>query len=141
VRNVGAIARTASCASVHALILPASGSAQINADAVKTSAGALNSLPVCRSRNLVNTVKYLKESGIIVYGTSEKAELLYHQVPLDIPVGIVMGSEERGISGGILKECHNLVKIPVSGNIACLNVSAAASILIYETIRQRQVRE
>ena len=137
VRNIGAIARTAACASVHAIIVPASGSAQINADAIKTSAGALNSLPVCRSKSLVETIKYLKNSGIRVAGTSEKADSIYHDAVLTGPVALVLGSEDRGLSAGVLKECHDLVKIPVYGNISSLNVSAAAAILIYETVRQR----
>ena len=141
VRNIGAIARTAACASVHALILPTTGSAQINADTIKTSAGALNTIPVCRSENLVKTVKYLKDCGIRIFGASEKANSLYHQVPLDGPTAIVLGAEDKGISEGLLKVCHDLIKIPVSGHIASLNVSAAAAVLIFETIRQRQNEE
>ena len=141
VRNIGAIARTAACASVHALILPTTGSAQINADTIKTSAGALNTLPVCRSENLVKTVKYLKDCGIRIFGASEKANSLYYQVPLDGPAALVLGAEDKGISEGLLKVCHDLIKIPVSGYIASLNVSAAAAVLIFETIRQRQKEE
>jgi 23S rRNA (guanosine2251-2'-O)-methyltransferase len=137
VRNIGAIARTAACASVHALILPATGSAQINADAIKTSAGALNTLPVCRSQELVSTIKYLKGCGITIYGASEKVGTLYHQVAFDGPAALVLGAEDTGISEGIMKVCHELVKIPVYGPIASLNVSAAAAVLIFEMIRQR----
>lgn len=141
VRNIGAIARTAACASVHALILPTTGSAQINADTIKTSAGALNTLPVCRSENLVKTVKYLKDCGIRIFGANENASSLYHQVPLNGPTALILGAEDKGISEGLLKVCHDLIKIPVYGQIASLNVSAAAAVLIFETIRQRQTAE
>jgi len=141
VRNLGAVARTAECASVHALILPSTGSAQINADTIKTSAGALTTLPVCRSQDLLKTVKYLKDSGIKIIGASEKANLLYHQVPLNGPTALILGSEDKGVSEGLLKVCHDLIKIPVSGSIASLNVSAAAAVLIFETVRQRQATE
>ena len=141
VRNIGAIARTAACASVHALILPVTGSAQINADAIKTSAGALNSLPVCRSQDLVRTIIYLKDCGIRVIGATEKADSVYHQVMFDGPVTLVLGAEDKGISERVMKVCHDLVKIPVYGNIASLNVSAAAAVFLFEAARQRALME
>ena len=137
VRNFGAIARTAECAGVDGLIIPHKGAARIHEDAVKTSAGALLSIPVCRHYNLSEAVRYLKNSGIRVVGATEKSDLSFYETSLRDPVAIIMGSEEKGISGAILKMCNELVSIPLFGNISSLNVSVAASLLMYEAIRQR----
>ncbi len=137
VRNFGAIARTAECAGVHALVIPAKGAAQINADAVKTSSGALNFIPVCREENLVRTVTFLQESGLQVVACTEKAEQLLYQTDLAVPTAIVMGSEEDGISNELIRKADAIVKIPQIGQIASLNVSVAAGVMIYEVIRQR----
>ncbi|MCK4853826.1 MAG: 23S rRNA (guanosine(2251)-2'-O)-methyltransferase RlmB [Bacteroidales bacterium] len=137
VRNFGAIARTAECAGVDGLIIPLKGSARIHEDAVKTSAGALLTIPVCRHHNLFEAVKYIKNSGIRVVGATAKADLTFYEADLRDPVAIVMGSEEKGISGTVLKICDELVSIPLFGNISSLNVSVAASLLMYEAIRQR----
>ncbi len=137
VRNFGAIARSAEVAGVHALIIPEKGGAQINADAVKTSAGALLNIPVCRVRNLGVTAKDLQRSGLRIVGASEKAEKLYHEADLSGPMAIVMGSEDTGISIEILKYCDELVKIPQNGKIESLNVSAASAVLIFEAVKQR----
>lgn len=137
VRNFGAIARTAECAGVHALVVPHKGGARIHEDAVKTSAGALLSVPVCRHYNLADAVKYLKNCGIRAIGATEKTDLTFYETNLRDPVAIIMGSEEKGISGAVLKICDELVSIPLFGKIASLNVSVAASLLIYEAIRQR----
>jgi 23S rRNA (guanosine2251-2'-O)-methyltransferase len=137
VRNFGAIARTSECAGVDGLIIPQRGAARIHEDAVKTSAGALLSIPVCRHYNLVEAVRYLRNSGIKTVGATEKSDLSFYETSFRDPVAIIMGSEEKGISTSILKLCDELVSIPLFGNIASLNVSVAASLLIYEAIRQR----
>jgi 23S rRNA (guanosine2251-2'-O)-methyltransferase len=137
VRNFGAIARSAECAGVDGLVIPESGSARIHEDAVKTSSGALLNIPVCRAARLANAVRYLKNSGIRIVGATEKASVNFFDADLKDPVAIVMGSEEKGIHPGILSLCDEQVSIPVYGNIASLNVSVAASLLMYETVRQR----
>ena len=137
VRNFGAIARTAECAGVDGLIIPQKGAAMIHEDAVKTSAGALLSVPVCRHYNLTEAVRYLKNSGIRAIGATEKSGITFYETSFIDPVAIIMGSEDRGISGAVLKMCDELVSIPLFGNISSLNVSVAASLLMYEAIRQR----
>jgi len=137
VRNVGAIVRTAECAGVDAIIVPSRGSAQLNADAVKTSAGALHRVSLCRSPNLKETLTFLKQSGITVVAATEHATELYHKVDFTAPLAIIMGSEEDGVSPEYLKLADKRVKIPLMGEIASLNVSVAAGILLFETLRQR----
>ncbi|MCQ2289983.1 MAG: 23S rRNA (guanosine(2251)-2'-O)-methyltransferase RlmB [Muribaculaceae bacterium] len=137
VRNFGAIARTCECAGVNAIVIPERNSVSVNADAVKTSAGALNYLPVCRERNLVNAVKYLRDSGFMVMGASEKTDLNYTKADFTGPVAIVLGAEDTGISADILRLCDTLVAIPEFGEINSLNVSVAGGIMIYEVVRQR----
>lgn len=137
VRNFGAIARTCECAGVNAIVIPERNSVSVNADAVKTSAGALNYLPVCRERNLVNAVKYLRDSGFKVMGASEKTDLNYTKADFTGPVAIVLGAEDTGISADILRLCDTLVAIPEFGEINSLNVSVAGGIMIYEVVRQR----
>ena len=138
VRNVGAIARTAECAGVDALVIPARGSAQINADAVKTSAGALARIPVCRTQNLYRTCQFLKHSGLQLVACTEKGNEIYHRINYLPPTSIVMGAEDTGISTDILKLADQLVKIPLLGEIRSLNVSVATGIILYELVRQRQ---
>lgn len=137
VRNFGAIARSAECAGVHAIIIPIRGAAQVNADAMKTSAGALNKIPVCREKNLYAVVDYLKQSGVKIIAASEKAKNFHFQTKLDVPAGIVMGSEEKGVTPALLEKCDEIVKIPMRGEIASLNVSVAAGIFVFEALRQR----
>lgn len=137
VRNFGSIARTAECMGVNALIIPAKGSAQINADAVKTSAGALNFIPVCREPSLNLAVNYLKESGIQVIGCTEKAKETFDKIDFSSPVCIVMGSEDTGISPELMTLCDGLGKILLSGSIESLNVGSACSMVLYEVWRQR----
>ncbi len=138
VRNFGAIARTADCAGVDALIIPIRGAALINEDAMKTSAGALNHMKVCKVDNLKKTIKFLKESGLTLYGATEKANKDYYSVDYSGPTAIVMGSEEDGISNDILKEVHELIKIPLYGNIESLNVSVATGIVLFECLKQKK---
>jgi len=137
VRNMGAIARTAEGAGIHALILPTGESAQINADAVKTSSGALHTLPVCRTESLVKTVTFLKESGLQVVAATEKAERLLYDADFTRPTAIILGSEDTGIERNLILLSDIQVKIPLYGTIQSLNVSVAASILMYEAVRQR----
>jgi 23S rRNA (guanosine2251-2'-O)-methyltransferase len=137
VRNMGAIARTAEGAGIHALVIPTGESAQINADAVKTSSGALHSLPVCRTESLVKTVTFLKESGLQVVAATEKAERLLYDADFTRPTTIILGSEDTGIERSLLSLSEVQVKIPLYGMIRSLNVSVAASILMYEVVRQR----
>jgi len=138
VRNFGAIARTADCAGVHAIVLPEKGSAQINSDAVKTSAGALNFLPVCRVKNLYYTIKDLKKMGLTVISCTEKTERTMYDADYTGPTVIVMGSEEDGISSEIMGISDEFVAIPMFGNIESLNVSVASGVMIYEALRQRK---
>ena len=137
VRNFGAIARTAECLGADALVIPSRGSARINSDAMKTSAGALNFIPVCREANLKDTIRYLQESGIVVVACTEKAEQDVWQSNLQGPVALLLGSEEDGISPEYLKLADGQLKIPISGNIASLNVSVATAMCLYEVVRQR----
>lgn len=137
VRNFGAIARTCECAGVNCIVIPERNSVSVNADAVKTSAGALNYLPVCRERNLVKSVQYLRDSGFKVMGALEKTDLNYTKADFTGPVAIVLGAEDTGISTDVLKLCDTLVAIPEFGQINSLNVSVAGGIMIYEVVRQR----
>ena len=137
VRNFGAVARTCECAGVSAIVIPDRESVSVNADAVKTSAGALNYLPVCREHNLVNAVKLLRDSGFKVVGTSDKSQMPYTQGDYTGPVAIVLGAEDKGISKEIMKLCDTQVLIPEFGHINSLNVSVAGGIMIYEVVRQR----
>ncbi len=137
VRNFGAIARTAECAGVHAILLPKRESAQINADAIKTSAGALHKIPICKVNNLTDGVMFLQASGLKIVGCTEKTEQSVYDVDYTTPTAIVMGSEENGISNQVLKICDDKTKIPMKGEIASLNVSVAAGIILYEVVKQR----
>jgi 23S rRNA (guanosine2251-2'-O)-methyltransferase len=137
VRNFGAITRTAECAGVDAIIIPEKGSARISGDAVKTSAGALHKIPVCRVKNLAQTIKFLQESGIQIVAATEKASDLYYQTDFSIPTAILMGSEDTGLEMEYLRTADRMVKIPILGEIESLNVSVAASILMYEAVKQR----
>lgn len=138
VRNFGAIARTCECAGVDAIIIPTQGSASINADAIKTSAGALHNIAVCRTENLTNCLKYLADSGIKSIAATEKATQTYTQCSMKDPIALIMGAEDVGIAPERLKLCEEQVRIPMSGKIASLNVSVSAGILIYEVLRQRE---
>ena len=137
VRNFGAIARTCVCAGVDALIIGTRGSAAINGDAVKASAGALHSLPICKVENLQNTLRYLQESGIRLVAATEHTDRNYTEVDMTLPTCIVMGSEEKGIYEENLKLCTDQVRLPMTGVIESLNVSVAAGVFIYEAVRQR----
>ncbi len=137
VRNFGAIARTCECSGVDAIIIPEKNSVSVNADAVKTSAGALLHIPVVRVKNLNKAIKQLKESGLMIVGATEKGSKNYTTFDYTVPTAIVMGAEDTGISNENLRECDYLAAIPMFGQINSLNVSVAAGILIYEVVRQR----
>jgi 23S rRNA (guanosine2251-2'-O)-methyltransferase len=137
VRNFGAIARTVECAGAQAIVVPLKGAAEINSDAMKTSSGALNFIPVCREASLNETVRYLQESGIQVVACTEKTDQTIYEIDFTVPTALVMGSEEDGISLDIIRKADQLAKIPLSGQIGSLNVSVATGIALYEAIRQR----
>ncbi len=137
VRNMGAIARTAACAGVHAIVVPTKGSAEINPDAIKTSAGALYTIPVCRHESLNQVMHFLQASGLQVVACTEKTDKLIYEPDYTLPTAIVMGAEDKGISNDIIRSADHLAKIPMYGEIASLNVSVSAGVIIYEAIRQR----
>lgn len=138
VRNFGAIARSAECAGAHGLIMPLKNSAPVNAESMKSSAGALSLIPVSRVGSIRNTLRMLQAEGLQVVGASEKSDTLLYDAPLTGPTALVMGSEDVGISKEVLKLCDRQVSIPMSGTIESLNVSAAAAVLLFEVVRQRK---
>jgi len=140
VRNVGAIARTAECAGIDGLIIPARGSAQINSDAIKTSAGALYKLPVVRSQNVKETLQFLRNSGLTIVAATEKSQKDYTAVDMNRPMALIMGSEGEGISEEYLKLTDEAVRIPIFGEIESLNVSVATGVIIFEALRQRNIQ-
>lgn len=140
VRNLGALARSAECSGMDALVVPSKGSAQINADAIKTSAGALNNIPVCRVNSLEDAAKYLQDSGFQIVAATEKAEDFIFNADFNKPVALILGAEDTGIDPKLLKMADALVKIPMYGAIQSLNVSAAASVLFFEIVRQRNFK-
>lgn len=131
VRNFGAICRTAEGAGVDAIIIPTKDAAQINADAIKTSAGAVFNIPICRETSLISSVYYLKESGLQIVGCTEKGAQDFRTVKLDGPSALIMGSEENGIDDKILGLCDYKAVIPMKGKTESLNVSVACGILLY----------
>ncbi|MGL4852399.1 MAG: 23S rRNA (guanosine(2251)-2'-O)-methyltransferase RlmB [Phocaeicola sp.] len=137
VRNFGAIARTCECAGVDAIIIPAKNSVSVNADAIKTSAGALHTLPVCREKNITETIKFLKNSGFKIVAATEKGDYDYTKANYQDPVCIIMGAEDTGVPYEHLALCDEWIKIPLRGTIGSLNVSVAAGVLIYEAVKQR----
>lgn len=138
VRNFGAIARTAECMGVHAIVIPSKGSAAINEDAIKTSAGALMKIPVCRSHNLKSSLEYLKDSGLTIAACTEEGAVNCYEADLKGPLAIIMGNEEEGVSPEYMKRSDLSIKIPMTGTIDSLNVSVSAGIVLYECMRQRR---
>lgn len=137
VRNFGAIARTAECAGLDGIIIPERGNAPISSDAMKTSAGALNHIPVCRERDLKKTIKLLHDSGIRIVACTEKTEKNIYEANLSGPIAILLGSEEDGIADTLLRDADELARIPLKGKIGSLNVSVAAGVAMYEVVRQK----
>ncbi|MBO4666031.1 MAG: 23S rRNA (guanosine(2251)-2'-O)-methyltransferase RlmB [Paludibacteraceae bacterium] len=138
VRNFGAIARTCVCAGVDALVIGARGGAAINGDAIKASAGALHTLPVCKVENMQNALRYLRDSGLSIVAATEHTDKNYTDADMTVPLAIVLGNEEKGIYEENLKLCNEKVRIPMTGTIESLNVSVAAGVFIYEVVRQRK---
>ncbi|WP_433896359.1 23S rRNA (guanosine(2251)-2'-O)-methyltransferase RlmB [Sphingobacterium mizutaii] len=139
VRNMGAIARTAECAGVHAIIVPKKGSAEINPDAIKTSAGALYKIPVCRHDSLGRVAKFLIDSGVQLVVSTEKTKESIYDVDYTTPSCIIMGAEDVGVSDDLIRIADKLAKIPMFGEIESLNVSVSAAVVIYEAVRQRNI--
>ena len=137
IRNFGGIARSAECAGAHGLITPLKNSAPVNADAIKTSAGALNVIPVARVGSIRNTLKSLQVEGFQIVAATEKSRKLLYDADFTKPTVIVMGAEDVGISKEVLKLCDEQLAIPLIGHIESLNVSAAAAIMLFEVVRQR----
>jgi 23S rRNA (guanosine2251-2'-O)-methyltransferase len=139
VRNFGAIARTAECTGVHAIVIPNKDSVSVTDDAIKTSAGALNKIPVCKVQDLSSVVHFLRESGVQVVSATEKTERLIFDVDLTLPTAVILGSEEDGVSLKLMAESDIKAKIPMSGTIGSFNVAVSAGIFMYEITRQRMM--
>lgn len=138
-RNFGAIARSCECAGADFIVIPERGSASATSDAVRASAGALFHLPVCRVRDCTAAVKILQENGYKIVGASEKGARNYTDVDFTVPVAVVMGAEDVGISNDVIRKCDDLAAIPIKGKVGSLNVSVAAGIFLYEAVRQRSL--
>jgi 23S rRNA (guanosine2251-2'-O)-methyltransferase len=136
VRNFGAIARTAECAGIDGIVIGEKGNAPITSDAMKTSAGALNHVPVCREKDLKKTIHMLRESGIRIIACTEKTSQNLYDIAMTGPLALILGSEEDGISEALLREADELARIPLKGKINSLNVSVAAGVAVYEVLRQ-----
>ena len=137
VRNFGAIARTCECAGVTAIVIPETNSARITEDAIKTSAGALYNIPVCREKNLVDTVLFLQQSGFKVYAATEQAEKNVYDEAFSSPTALIMGAEDVDVSKPMQKRADKLIKIPMYGKTESLNVSVSTAVMVYEVVRQQ----
>ncbi len=140
VRNFGAIARTAECVGIDAIVIPDKGAAPINSDAIKTSAGALYNVKICKENNLAHVVDFLQQSGVTVFAATEKAEKLIYDVDFSEPCAIVMGNEETGISKEVLHHADEKIKLPITGKTQSLNVSVACGAILYEAVRQKSIK-
>ena len=141
VRNFGAMLRTAECAGIDAVVIPSKNSAQLNSGTVKSSAGAIFKVPVCRSDNLKITLDFLKNSGLKIVAATEKTESILYESELTGPLAVIMGSEGDGVSDEYLKRTDLKVKIPLLGEIDSLNVSVATGVILYEVVRQRALQQ
>lgn len=139
VRNVGAIARSALCCGAQGIILPTSHAASLTEEAIKTSAGALRKILLCRTPSVQQAMDVLKLNGIQILGTQMKGSVPVYESDLTIPTAIVMGAEDTGISKEVLKRADQLIRIPMLNNFDSLNVSVAAGMILYEAIRQRTI--
>lgn len=140
VRNFGAICRTAECVGIDAIVIPEKGAAPINSDAIKTSAGAMYNIKICKQGNLAHTVDFLQQSGISVFAASEKAQKLVYDIDFTEPCAIVMGNEETGISKEVLHHSDEKIKLPIEGKTQSLNVSVACGAILYEAMRQKLMK-
>lgn len=136
IRNIGAIMRTCECTGVTGIIIPKNG-ASVSADMVKTSAGAIFNIPICKVENMVDAIYFLQGSGVKVVAATEKTPNLLYDVSMEVPLAIVMGAEDKGISPSILKIVDDKAKLPMFGEIGSLNVSVACGVFLYEVVRQR----
>lgn len=136
-RNFGAIIRTAECTGVNGIIVQKAGSAPVNGDTVKTSAGAVFNIPICKVEHIKDAIFYLQGSGIKTVAATEKTESSIYEINFNEPVAIIMGSEDRGINPSVLKIVDEKAKLPMFGTIGSLNVSVACGAFLYETVRQR----
>jgi len=139
IRNIGAIARSAYCCGVHAIVIPEKGVGALNEDAVTTSAGALENIPVCRVKSLVNAIDEMHLNGIKVFASDMKADVNIYDIDFKQPCAIIMGSEDKGIQPALYKACDNRFKIPMKQNFESLNVSVAAGMILYEAMKQRMI--
>lgn len=139
-RNFGAIARSAECAGADFIVIPEKGSASVTSDAVRASAGALFHVPVCREKDLSKAISRLAENGYKVVGASEKSHENYTDIDYTVPVAIVMGAEDTGLSNEVLRKCDSLAAIPILGKVGSLNVSVACGVILYEAVRQRNLQ-
>ncbi|MFH6768072.1 23S rRNA (guanosine(2251)-2'-O)-methyltransferase RlmB [Gaetbulibacter aquiaggeris] len=137
VRNFGAIIRTAECTGVNGIIIQKKGGAPVNGDTIKTSAGAVFKVPICKVDHIKDAVFYMQASGIKVIAATEKTENTLYDVSFKEPCAIIMGSEDRGINPSILKVVDDKAKLPLLGDIESLNVSVACGAFLYEAVRQR----
>ncbi len=140
VRNFGAICRTAECVGIDAIIIPEKGAAPINSDAIKTSAGALYNIKICKEKNLAHTVDFLQQSGVQVFASTEKAQKLIYELDFTEPCAIVMGNEETGISKEVMHHSDEKMKLPIEGKTQSLNVSVACGAIMYEAMRQKLIK-
>lgn len=136
-RNFGAIIRTAECTGVDGIIVQKSGTAPVNGDTVKTSAGAVFNIPICRVEHIKDAIFFLQSSGIKTVAATEKTDQNIYDLSLNEPVAIIMGSEDRGINPSVLKIVDEKAKLPMFGTIGSLNVSVACGAFLYEAVRQR----
>ncbi|HQV74709.1 MAG: 23S rRNA (guanosine(2251)-2'-O)-methyltransferase RlmB [Flavobacteriales bacterium] len=140
VRNMGAIARSAECFGVHAMLVPKMGTARLGPDAVKSSAGALLRKPVCRVNRFTDALRAAREQGLRIVACTEKGTLTLDDADLNGPLVLVMGSEDEGISDAVIRMADDLVNIPMAGSIGSLNVSVATGIVLHAALRQRKVK-
>ena len=137
VRNFGAIARSAEVMGVHAIVVPLQGAALLNADAMKTSAGALSRIAVCREKNLSQVLDYLAQSGVQVVASDLKADKKLYEMDFSMPTAIIMGTEDEGVNRALLRRADERFIIPQIGTTDSLNVSVATGVILYEVVRQR----
>ncbi|MBF01967.1 MAG: 23S rRNA (guanosine(2251)-2'-O)-methyltransferase RlmB [Flavobacterium sp.] len=138
-RNFGAIIRTAECTGVHGIIIQKQGSAPVNGDTVKTSAGAVFNVPICKVEHIKDAIYFLQASGIQTVAATEKTDNTIYDINFTEPTAIIMGSEDRGVNPSVLKIVDHKAKLPMYGTIESLNVSVACGAFLYETVRQRLI--
>ena len=136
-RNFGAISRVADASGVDAIIIPEKESAIITSDSIKTSAGAINYIPICKVKSLRSTANFLKESGLKLVSCTEKGDKKFYDADLTSPCCIILGSEKDGISNSLMDISDDRLNIPMKGNVESLNVSSSASVILFEVVRQR----